>query len=140
MRKILFFFLLFIIFVIIGMAIVNWNQKSNFIKNYPNLSVMSYTIQNKTYKLLVADTQAKWEKGLMFYRVLNEVDGMIFLFPDSAPRTFWNQNTLMDLKLLWINNDKVIGQSDLPSIEKSQQIVTVSSPGPANKVIELPIK
>ncbi len=122
------------------MAIVNWNQKNNFIKNYPNLSVMSYTVENKTYKLLVADTQVKWEKGLMFYRTLDGVDGMIFLFPDSAPRTFWNQNTLMDLKLLWINNDKVIGQSDLPSIEKSKQIVTVSSPGPANKVIELPIK
>jgi len=65
------------------------------------------------------------------------LDGMIFTFTDSQLRTFWNKNTLSHLTLYWIQNNEVIGVSDLPSITETQIITTASSPSSANTVIEL---
>ena len=50
------------------------------------------------------------------------------------------KNTLIDLDILWIDGEKVVGKSFLPSIEKSKEIVTVESPKSADKVIEIPAK
>jgi len=116
---------------------------SNFYLSTPNKEIINYSIDNTKYKLLVADTPKEWQKGLMFYKNKNELkgsDGMIFIFPEKQVRTFWNKNTYMDLDIFWMNEEKIIGQSFLPSIAKSKQIVTVSSPEPANKVIEIIIK
>lgn len=104
---------------------------------YKNFSITSYNLGRKDYKLLVADTPEKWEKGLMFFEKLDGVDGMIFIFPDKQVRTFWNKNTLMDLDLYWMDGEILIGKSFLPSIEKSKEIIAVNSVKPVNKVIEL---
>lgn len=115
-----------------------------FIKNmttanlYKDFSIIEYKLEDKNLKLLVADTPEKHQKGLMYYRELEGVDGMIFQFPDSHMRTFWNKNTYMNLKIYWVNDKIIVGTSELPSIEKSRETVTVSSPSPANVVIEIP--
>ena len=97
----------------------------------------NYKIKDKSYKLLVADSPKEWERGLMDIRKLNNADGMIFLFPDIKPRVFWNKNTYVDLDIYWIFNDKVVGRDFLPSINKSNGVVYVSSPAPVKKVVEL---
>ncbi len=102
----------------------------------PPKNVISYKLEGKKYILLTARTPQEWQKGLMYVRKLNNADGVIFLFPDKQGRTFWNGNTFVDLYLYWLDDDKVVGRSFLPSVEK-WGIVTVSSPAPANKVIEL---
>ncbi len=99
-----------------------------------------YQIGTAKYHLLVADTAEKWEKGLMFVNKKQDIkgfDGMIFLFPDSQIRAFWNKNTVSDLALYWIQKGKVIGASNMPSITKTGVITTFSSPGPADTVIEI---
>jgi len=73
----------------------------------------------------------------MFVRNLRGIDGMIFTFNDKEIRSFWNKNTYLDLDLYWISDKKVVGQSYLPSIEKSKKITMVYSSSPVNKVIEL---
>lgn len=100
---------------------------------------VEYKINNKTYKLLKAETSLQWEKGLMYYRKLDNADGMIFLFKDKQYRNFWNKNTLMDLDIFWLDDDRITGQSFLPSIEKSKNIVIVTSPEKVNKVVELQV-
>ncbi len=100
----------------------------------------NYKIKDKSYKLLVADSPKEWERGLMDIRKLNNADGMIFLFPDIKPRVFWNKNTYVDLDIYWIFNYKVVGRDFLPSINKSNGVVYVSSPVPVNKVVEIIIK
>ena len=99
--------------------------------------VIRYKLQNKEYKFLVADTQEKWTKGLMYVRDLDNLDGMIFMFPKSQIQSFWNENTLMDLDIFWINNGKVVGTAFLPSIEKSKNKVIINSPKPVDTVVEL---
>ncbi len=104
---------------------------------WENYETTSLEIEGKTYTLLVADTPAKSEKGLMFVRKPTDVQGMIFQYQDSSIRFFWNKNTFVDLQLIWMNEGEVVGKSDLPSIEKSKTIVTVQSPGPADTVVEV---
>lgn len=97
----------------------------------------SLEIEGKTYALLVADTPAKSQKGLMFVRKPTDVQGMIFKYQNSSTRFFWNKNTFVDLQLIWMNEGEVVGKSDLPSIEKSKTIVTVQSPSQADTVVEV---
>lgn len=99
-----------------------------------------YQINFKNYCLLTAVNQKQWERGLMYYknkRELNGADGMIFIFPDKQIRSFWNKNTYMDLDLYWMNDKMVLGKNSLPSIEKTKKIISVGSPGQADKVIEI---
>ena len=106
------------------------------VDKYKDFKKIDYKLSGKSYKLLIADTPQKWEKGLMNFRKLDGVSGMIFLFPDKQYRSFWNKNTLMNLDLYWLDDDKILGRSYLPSIEISNGVVIVNSPVPANKVIE----
>lgn len=98
---------------------------------------ISYKLKDKNYKLLVADSSKEWERGLMNIKKLDNADGMIFIFPDKKPRVFWNKNTYVDLDIYWLFDDKLVRKDFLPSIEKSNGVVYVSSPVPVNKVIEV---
>jgi gamma-polyglutamate biosynthesis protein CapA len=99
--------------------------------------LIPYELENKIYLLREAKTPGEWQKGLMFVKKPVDYDGMIFIFPDKQIRTFWNQNTFIDLEVYWLDDDKIIGKDKLESIEKTKMIKTIQSPGPINKVIEL---
>ena len=134
MKKIILGFIIGI-FILSGVILLNKNRQDQ--DRYEEFTRINYKLENKNLKLLVADIPEEWQRGLMYFRKLEGVDGMIFIFPDKQQRTFWNKNTFMNLDILWIDGEKVVGKSYLPSIEKSKNIVTVSSPEPADKVIEL---
>ena len=135
MKKI-FLFIFTIVLIIAGIVFLFKNYQ--YKDRYREFKKIDYRLENKNLKLLVADIPEKWERGLMYFRKLEGVDGMIFIFPDKQPRTFWNKNTYLDLDLYWLNESEIVGKSYLPSIKKSKEIVTVSSPKEVNKVIELP--
>lgn len=106
-------------------------------ERYKGHQIINYQLEGKKYKLLVADTPEKWQKGLMNFRKLDGVSGMIFLFPNKEIRTFWNKNTLMDLNVYWLDDDRVVGKDYLPSILKSKEVVVITSPQKVNKVVEI---
>lgn len=129
------FFYFLIIFFIFLLSIFLYKKLAKK-KFYP------FTINGKQYQLLKATNPLQWQKGLMNYKSkkdLKGADGMIFIFPEKQHLTFWNKNTYLDLDVYWINEKKIIGKSFLPSILKSRKIVIVSSPAPADKVIEIVI-
>jgi len=117
------------------------SQSQDIQLDFSNYTTSDYRLSDlQTFRLLVADTPEKWEQGLMYVKTIDDIggyDGMLFQFPDAEQRMFWNKNTVSDLTLYWVYNGDVIGTSNLPSIEKTGSIVTVSSPGPANEVIEI---
>lgn len=101
---------------------------------------IQYHLEGRNYQLYVADTEDKWEKGLMFVKNkadIDDRDGMLFIFPESQTRTFWNKNTYSSLTLYWIKEEVVIGTSELLPLNETKTITTVSSPVPVNAVIEL---
>src|SRR3989338_3371740 len=119
--------------VIVGIMILKNKTKSEW-KNYQKIK---YAIEGKEYNLLIADTQEKQEKGLMYVTSLKNYDGMIFTYPQPRNLSFWNKNTLVDLDLYWIVNDRVVRKETLPSINRSNNIVTLNSPGEVDKVVEI---
>lgn len=129
---ILFFFAIIISFITFNFI---YQKESN--KKYKGYEITNYVLENRKYKLLVADNSQKWEKGLMFIRNNNDFDGMLFVFPDRKYRTFWNKNTYIELDIYWMNKDEIIGKDTLFSIEKTKEIVTVGSKKPVNQVIEI---
>ena len=62
---------------------------------------------------------------------------LIFLFPNKEYQKFWNKNTYLDLDIYWFDDVKLVSQDFLPSIEKSKEVIMVSSPQPVNRVIEI---
>lgn len=101
---------------------------------------LSYNLNGKTYRLMTAKNSSEFQKGLMYYRSkkeLNGADGMIFIFPDKDYRSFWNENTYLDLDVYWIDGERVAGKDFLPSIEKSKEVVVIESKEKVDKVIEI---
>lgn len=132
MKKI---FALLLAILLIGIIAVVIAPKKN--EETSEFNIILYPLEGSTRRLYVADTPAKWTKGLMNYRRLNGIDGMIFMFPLRMQQSFWNENTYLNLTIYWIDGGKVIGTSDLPSIEKTKKALIVNSPGPVDKVVEI---
>jgi len=76
----------------------------------------------------------------MFYKSKKELkgaDGMIFIFPNKEIRSFWNENTYLDLDVYWLDDDRVVGKDYLPSILKTKEPYTINSKEEVDKVIEI---
>jgi uncharacterized membrane protein (UPF0127 family) len=99
--------------------------------------IVPFTLEGKTYFVLKAETQEELKQGLMFVKKPVNYDGMLFLFPDKKIRSFWNKNTFLDLEIIWLDDDKIVGRDFLPSIEKSKEIIKKTSPAPVNRVLEI---
>jgi uncharacterized membrane protein (UPF0127 family) len=75
----------------------------------------------------VARTDAEHERGLMFRAELAEEAGMLFVFEQAAPRTFWMKNTLIPLDMLFIDDAGVV----VGMVRDAEpRTLTPRSPGP----------
>jgi len=51
----------------------------------------------------IADRPADQMRGLMFVANLPDDEGMLFLFQEEAPRSFWMKNCLMPIDMVWLD-------------------------------------
>ncbi len=72
--------------------------------------------------------------GLMYREEVPDGTGMLFVFPDQAIRSFWMQNTYLDLDLAYMNASYTI--VDLHQRE-SMDATSVPSSAPAMYVLEV---
>lgn len=56
----------------------------------------------------LADTALKRAQGLMFREHLPDDRGMLFIFGDAQPWTFWMKNTKIPLDIIWMDSKKTI--------------------------------
>lgn len=65
------------------------------------------TIGDQTLYLEVARTPEQMEKGLMFRANLPKNQGMLFVFEQSEPVSFWMQNVVFPLDVVFIKDDVI---------------------------------
>ena len=70
----------------------------------------------------VADDDAQRSQGLMYRSTMPDTSGMLFIFDQPAPRSFWMKNTKIPLDILYVDEGLrifMIYKSVMPYSEKS---------------------
>lgn len=83
----------------------------------------------------VANNEFETQQGLMFRQSMEDKQGMLFIFDNMEPRSFWMRNTYIPLDIIFIDN-----QRKVVSIQKNAPILndgSLPSEGPAQFVLEM---
>jgi uncharacterized membrane protein (UPF0127 family) len=85
----------------------------------------------------IADNDYERQLGLMNRRSMEQMQGMLFIFPQQRYQSFWMLNTMFSLDILFINNDKEIvtihknttplSEESYPSSEPAIYVVEVNA-------------
>lgn len=97
------------------------------------ISVSGDTIS--TIEAAVADDQTSRAEGLMNVTSLPEDSGMIFIFEENQPRSFWMASTPLSLDLIFVNETFEIVRIHRNASPYSQE--SIQSERPAKYVVEV---
>ena len=98
----------------------------------------SVVLGGKTFSVEIADSSEEHQLGLMFRDSMPADHGMIFIFPDEAPRSFWMKNTRIPLDIMYFDRDlrMVSISADTPPCRVAR-CPSYPSVAPAKYVLEL---
>jgi uncharacterized membrane protein (UPF0127 family) len=83
----------------------------------------------------IADIESERTIGLMHRWSMPDTQGMLFIFEEEEPRSFWMHNTLMGLDIIYIKADGTIESIAKYCVPKSDK--SIPSKGPAMYVLEV---
>jgi uncharacterized membrane protein (UPF0127 family) len=83
----------------------------------------------------IARTREQLSRGLMWRTELDADAGMLFVFGDTAPRTFWMKNTPLPLDILFLDERGTVLNVAAATTPYSE--APVRSAGPARYVLEV---
>ncbi len=85
----------------------------------------------------IADDEYSTQTGLMYRHFMAENQGMLFVFNDSRPRSFYMKNTEIALDIIYFNSKKEIvsiqknakpfDETSLPSEDTSEYVLEVNA-------------
>ena len=99
------------------------------------LRTVGVRLGNKDFTLEVADTPDSRRDGLMWRESMPADRGMIFVFPNEQPVSFWMRNTLIPLDVVFVNVQRqvVAIKQGRPRDDRTG----ITSGAPVSYVIEL---
>jgi uncharacterized protein len=80
------------------------------------------------YRVNIADSPEKRERGLMFVEGMPEDEGMVFLFEKPAEVGFWMRNTLIPLDLIFIDRTGRVVKVHPDAIPHDETLIWSDSP------------
>ena len=109
-----------------------------FLVLFLSLAGTQIQINHKILDVEIADTPAKWEKGLMNRKNVPEGTGMLFVYPNARNLSFWMKNTLIPLSIAFFDDQKaVINILDMDP-PTDQTLTNYRSLAPALYALEVP--
>lgn len=142
MKKIIIFISL--VAAVIGFTNCNDNKKEEksltreiVFKKQGELSLMKAANDSviASLDIEIADDDYKTQTGLMYRHSLDKNHGMLFIFKNNEPRSFYMKNTEIPLDIIYFNSDK-----EVVSIVKNAKPLSeasLPSEGPARYVLEV---
>jgi uncharacterized membrane protein (UPF0127 family) len=102
----------------------------------PALDIHSATGDHQV-KVEVVTTPPDQARGLMYRRFLEKDRGMLFIFRQEEPQSFWMKNTLIPLDMIFVSADLVI--VDITTIQPctTDPCPVYTSRQPAKYVLEV---
>ncbi|MEW7280552.1 DUF192 domain-containing protein [Aquimarina sp. 2201CG1-2-11] len=95
----------------------------------------SVTKQITQIDIEIADDEYQVQTGLMYRKSMQSNQGMLFIFPEEAPRSFYMKNTEFALDIIYIDkNNKVVS---IQKNAKPYDETSLPSEGPAQYVLEV---
>src|SRR3989338_726742 len=121
-------------FIILILVSVWWLKNNIYIDRYPMIE-----IDGRSFVVAVADEPAELQRGLSGQEAQRM---MLFVFPDSQQRSFWMQDMLYSIDIVWLDQGRVVAvDSDLPLPGEAadQDLPRFISPQPVDMVLEIPV-
>jgi uncharacterized protein len=97
--------------------------------------ISQVVINGQVVKVELAVSREERYRGLSNRKSLGADQGMLFVFSDYAPRSFWMNEMLIPLDIIWIKDDKIVGIAY--SVATAPPLVSYHSPEPVNYVLEV---
>ena len=92
----------------------------------------------QSFSVELADTRKKQSLGLMFRDEMPADHGMLFIFPNEAPRSFWMKNTRIALDILYFDKNLNMVSASLDTQPcRVSRCPSYPSSAPAMYVLEL---
>jgi uncharacterized protein len=88
-----------------------------------------------TFKIWIADSDARRARGLMFVRDLAADEGMLFIYPQPQPISMWMKNTYIPLDMVFVDARGRV--ESVAANTTPESLATVSSKGEVLAVVEL---
>jgi hypothetical protein len=93
------------------------------------------TIGEHVLQVELATTPEERAQGLMFREDLPPDGGMLFVFPSSAPRSFWMQNTPLPLSIAFLDEEgRILNIAQMEPLDTGPRY---RSAGPARYALEV---
>ena len=67
------------------------------------LPMADIQVGQKVVSVELADDPAERHQGLMYRSDMDAEHGMLFVYPDTAPRSFWMENTAIPLSIAFLD-------------------------------------
>lgn len=103
----------------------------------PEVILHSHTGEAVRVQVEIANTPEKRRYGLMYRKDMQEDHGMLFLFPQQTPQSFWMKNTVLSLDIVYINSARTIvhiaahttpfSETPIPSGQPAQFVLEVNA-------------
>ncbi len=91
----------------------------------------------QTFRVEVADTSGKMEKGLGLRDSMPADAGMYFSFPSAQYWVFWMKDMRFPIDIVWIRDGKVVDVTAEVPVDKTLPLKTYSPIAPADAVLEI---
>ena len=107
---------------------------TSYAEEIERLTTETMQVGSKSIEVEIADELHERQRGLMYRKTMDVDHGMLFVYPEAEPRSFWMKNTYIPLSIAYIDTDCLIVH-----IAKMMPLTTKGVPSiyPAQYVLEM---